>query len=42
MSEVCPMVLVVSSRPDETSDAPVATGSNTTQGHDGHDRSADR
>ena len=26
LSEVCPVVLVLSSRPDETSDAPVASG----------------
>ena len=35
------MVLVVSSSPDETSDALVAS-SNTAQGHNRHDRSADR
>jgi hypothetical protein len=33
VAEVCPVVLVVSSRRDETSDALVAS-SNTAQGHD--------
>lgn len=41
LSEVCTVVLVVSSSPDETSDALVAS-SNTAHGHDRHDRSADR